>query len=57
MPPWDVPLVSRRSVQKIRRVIRALKLQGHGVYGLTSNGLDGVHAPEILETLSKYRIR
>ncbi|CAM9932006.1 unnamed protein product, partial [Laminaria digitata] len=39
------------------RVIRALKIQGHSVFGLTSNALDLVHAPQILETLAKYKIR
>lgn len=40
-----------------RRVIRALKIQGHSVFGLTSNALDRVHTPQILETLAKYKIR
>ncbi|CAM9871951.1 unnamed protein product [Ectocarpus sp. 4 AP-2014] len=41
----------------LARVIRALKIQGHSVFGLTSNALDPVHAPRILETLAKYKIR
>lgn len=39
------------------RVIRALKVQGHSVFGLTSNAIDNVHTPKILETLAKYKIR
>lgn len=27
------------------------------MFGLTSNALDRVHAPQILETLAKYKIR
>ncbi|CAM9376024.1 unnamed protein product [Scytosiphon promiscuus] len=41
----------------LTRVIRALKIQGHSVFGLTSNALDPVHAPQILETLARYKIR
>ncbi|CAM9917788.1 unnamed protein product, partial [Hapterophycus canaliculatus] len=41
----------------LTRVIRALKIQGHSVFGLTSNALDPVYAPQILETLARYKIR
>jgi hypothetical protein len=41
----------------LARVIRSLKLSGHRVYGLTSNGLDSQHSVKVLSTLAQYRMR
>ncbi|CAM9268417.1 unnamed protein product [Discosporangium mesarthrocarpum] len=41
----------------LARVIRALKIQGHKVFGLTSNDMDNAHTTKVLETLASYKIR
>ncbi|CAM9195657.1 unnamed protein product [Choristocarpus tenellus] len=41
----------------LARVIRALKIQGHKVFALTSNTMDDPHTQKILKTLASYKIR
>eukprot|EP00612_Vaucheria_litorea_P002946 CAMPEP_0171462110 /NCGR_PEP_ID=MMETSP0945-20130129/6284_1 /TAXON_ID=109269 /ORGANISM="Vaucheria litorea, Strain CCMP2940" /LENGTH=302 /DNA_ID=CAMNT_0011988581 /DNA_START=116 /DNA_END=1024 /DNA_ORIENTATION=- len=41
----------------LARLIRGLKLKGHFVFGLTSNSATSEHSINVMETLSKYKLR